>query len=67
MVTSMIENIRDYQKKIREMVSERLDLTRNVSDDDIQAAIAQIVAEESKKKYLSLTEKKRSWKAYLIP
>lgn len=58
MVTSMIENIRDYQKKIREMVSERLDLTRNVSDDDIQAAIAQIVAEESKKKYLSLTEKK---------
>ncbi len=58
MVTSMIENIKDYQKKIREMVSERLDLTRNVSDDDIQAAIAQIVAEESKKKYLSLTEKK---------
>ena len=54
----MIENIRDYQKKIRELVSERLDLTRNVSDDDIQAAIAQIVAEESKKKYLSLTEKK---------
>lgn len=39
-------------------MSERLDLTRNVSDDDIQAAIAQIVAEESKKKYLSLTEKK---------
>lgn len=58
MVTHMIENIQAYKKKIREMVSDRLDLTRNVSDEDIQAMIAQIVTEESKKNYLSLTEKK---------
>lgn len=40
------------------MVSDRLDLTRNVSDDEIREAIAEIVTEESRRQYMSLTEKK---------
>lgn len=51
-------NISEYIKKIREMVSHRLDLTRNVENDEIRQAIAEIVAEESRKQYLSLAEKK---------
>lgn len=54
----MIENMQEYKKAVREMVSERLDLTRNVSDEEIQETISEIIAEESAKKYLSLSEKK---------
>ena len=49
---------RRMQKKIREMVSDRLDLTRNVTDEEIRETIADIVAEESRRQYLTLTEKK---------
>ncbi len=54
----MIENMQAYARQIRELVSERLDLTRNVSDDEIREVIAEIVMEESRKQYLTLTEKK---------
>lgn len=54
----MIENLQEYIKRIRELVSKRLDLTRNVSDEEIQQTIAEIIQEESKRQYLSLTEKK---------
>ncbi|MCI8269699.1 MAG: CpaF family protein [Lachnospiraceae bacterium] len=54
----MIENMQEYIKKIREMVSDRLDLTRNVEDDEIREVIANIVMEESRRQYLSLTEKR---------
>ena len=40
------------------MVSERLDLTRYVDDDEIREVIAAIVTEESRQQYLSLTEKR---------
>lgn len=54
----MIDNMPEYIKKIRRMVSERLDLTRNVDDDEIREVIADIVAEESRQQYLTLTEKR---------
>ncbi len=54
----MIENMQTYAKKVREMVSDRLDLTRNVSDDEIRETIAEIVMEESRRQYLTLTEKR---------
>lgn len=54
----MIENIQEYKKAVREMVSKRLDLTRNVSDDEIRETISEIITEESGRKYMSLSEKK---------
>lgn len=54
----MIEDIQAYTRKVREMVSQRLDLTRNVSDDEIREVIAEIVMEESRRQYMSLNEKK---------
>lgn len=54
----MIEDMPEYIKRIRRMVSERLDLTRYVDDDEIREVIAAIVTEESRQQYLSLTEKR---------
>lgn len=54
----MIVNTSEHVKKIREMVSRRLDLTRNVEDDEIRQVIAEVVGEESRQQYLSLTEKR---------
>ena len=54
----MIENMQAYARKIREMVSDRLDLTRNVTDEEIREAIAEIVTEDSRRQYLTLMEKK---------
>ena len=54
----MIDDMQKKKKKIREMVSDRLDLTRNVTDEEIRETIADIVAEESRRQYLTLTEKK---------
>ncbi|MDO5407856.1 MAG: CpaF family protein [Eubacteriales bacterium] len=54
----MIENMQKYQLQIRGMVSDRLDLTRSVSDEELREVIAEIVTEESRRSYLSLTEKR---------
>ena len=54
----MIENMAEYIKEIRAIVSDRLDLTRDLSDDDIREVISGIIAEKSQEKYLTLTEKK---------
>lgn len=54
----MIENMQKYILQIREMVAKRLDLTRNVEDEEIREVIADIVMEESKRQYLSLNEKR---------
>lgn len=55
----MIADMQEYIRQIREMVSNRLDLTRNVEDEEIREVIADIVLEESKRQYLSLTEKRQ--------
>ena len=53
-----MEHLQEYIRQVREMVAGRLDLTRNVEDDEIRETIAAIVAEESKRQYLSLKEKR---------
>lgn len=54
----MIDNINEYIQDVRLMVSDRLDLTRDLSDDEIREVISTIIAEKSQEKYLSLAEKK---------
>lgn len=51
-------DLTEYIRRIREMVSQRLDLTRNVEDDEIRQVIMEIIVEESRHEYLSLTEKR---------
>lgn len=53
----MIENMQDYIKRVREMVSQRLDMRRNADDDEIRETIAEIVREEARKNYMTLSEK----------
>ncbi len=48
----------EYIKEVRAIVSDRLDLTRDVSDDEVHAIIADVIAEKSQVKYLTLVEKK---------
>ncbi|MBO4898417.1 MAG: CpaF family protein [Clostridia bacterium] len=48
----------EYIQSVRLIVSDRLDLTRDVSDDEIREVISNIIAEKSQEKYLSLAEKK---------
>jgi len=54
----MIENMTEYIQSIRAQVSDRLDLTKDLSDDEIREVIANIIAEKSQEKYLTLGEKK---------
>lgn len=54
----MIENLSEYIQNIRAIVSDRLDLTHDLSDDEIREVISEIIAEKSQEKYLSLSEKK---------
>lgn len=54
----MAEQMEELKRQVRELVSNRLDLTRSVSDDEIRETISQVVAEESRKRYLSLAEKR---------
>lgn len=54
----MSENMEELKRRVREAVSGRLDLTRSVGDDEIRETIAQVVAEESRKRYLTLAEKR---------
>ena len=55
----MIENMTEYIQQIRAIVADRLDLTRDLSDDEIHDVINEVIAEKSKEKYLSLLEKKQ--------
>ncbi len=50
--------MQEYIKRVRELVVGCLDLTRNVEDDEIRRVIAEVVAEESRRSYLSLSEKR---------
>ena len=54
----MIEDMQQWIRQIREIVSNRLDLTRNISDDEIREVISDIVMEQSRQQYMSLNEKK---------
>lgn len=47
----------EYIAQIQRAVSGRLDLTHDVTDDEIRAMIDQIIAEKAREHYLSVTEK----------
>lgn len=55
----MIENIQEYTTQIRRMVSDRLDLTRTLQDEEVREVIAEVVQEESRRHFMSLGEKKQ--------
>lgn len=54
----MIENMTEYIQNVRLLVSDRLDLTRDLSDEDIRTIISEVIAEKSQEKYITLSEKK---------
>ena len=49
----------EYIQNVRAIVADRLDLTRDLSDDEIREVISAVIAEKSQEKYLSLIEKKQ--------
>lgn len=54
----MIENMTEYIAEIRKLVSDRLDLTRELDDEDIRNVISEIIVERSAASYISLSDKK---------
>jgi len=54
----MNDDTRAHIASIREIVSQRMGLNYNVSDDEVRDMIWQIVQERSKSSYLTLTQKK---------
>ena len=54
----MADETREYISQIREMVSQRLGLNYEVSDDEIRDMISEAVAEKSRQQYLTLKQKK---------
>ena len=43
---------------VRRILSERVDLTKKLSDNDVRRTIMEIITEQSKKQYMSISEKK---------
>lgn len=55
----MIENIAAYALEIRKIVTDRLDLTRDLADEEIRDVISKVLSEKSREKYLQLNEKQQ--------
>lgn len=53
----MIEEMQAYIQRGREMVTRRLDLTKDITDEEIREAITMVVAELSRERFMSLNEK----------
>lgn len=53
----MIEEMQAYIQRGREMVTRRLDLTKDITDEEIRDAITMVVAELSRERFMSLNEK----------
>lgn len=53
-----MEDISNQILKLRAMVAKRLDLTRDIDDEEIRSNIETVVGQLSKEQYLSLNEKK---------
>lgn len=54
----MIENMPEYIANLRKIVSDRIDLTRDLTDNDIRDIISDIIKEQSAERYITLKEKK---------
>jgi pilus assembly protein CpaF len=59
----MIDDLTAFTLEIRKIVSDRLDLTRDLSDEEIRQVISSVVAEKSQERYISLGEKKQLFDA----
>lgn len=55
----MIEDITGYILEIRKIVADRLDLTRDLKDEEIREVISNVISEKSKERYLQLSEKQQ--------
>lgn len=54
----MVEDMSAFILEVRKMVADRIDLLKEISDEEIKEEISKVVMELSKKQYLSLGEKK---------
>lgn len=54
----MIENMAEFSYLIKKEVAERMDLTRDIEDDEVKEIIQEIIREKSRENYISITEKK---------
>ena len=54
----MVENMDEFIGRVRRLVSDRLDLLKEASDDEIRETISQVVLELSREQFLTLNEKK---------
>ncbi len=52
-----MENLTEYIAQIQRIVSSRLDLSHNVTDEEIRQMIDLVVAEKTQERYLSISEK----------
>lgn len=55
---NLAQNIKEYINEVREQVSSLIDLTRDITDEEIKEIISRVVGEKSKEKYIGLLEKK---------
>lgn len=53
-----MDNLSEMIQLVRKILSNRIDLTRKLSDNDVRKTIMEIIAEQSKKHYMSIDEKK---------
>lgn len=53
-----MEDLQELITQVRQILSDRIDLTRRISDEDVRSAIADIIAERSHEQYLSIKDKK---------
>jgi pilus assembly protein CpaF len=53
----MVEDIAQLTLALRKIVSEKLDLTKDNSDEEIRDVIAEVISEKHKESYLALTER----------
>lgn len=54
----MIEDMNEFSYLIKKQVAERMDLTRNIEDEEVKEIINSIIKEKSKESYITITEKK---------
>lgn len=54
----MVEDMGTFILEVRKMVADRLDLLKEITDEEIQEEISKVVMEISKEQYLTLGEKK---------
>lgn len=52
-----MDKIAEYIAQVRKVVSDRIDLTRDVTDEEVQKIIEAVIAEKAKQQYLSIGEK----------